>query len=114
MNTKVGGNFMPYNKETEYALFVVLTWELWCRQGRAANQENPTRLVLWKPSFPFSHKEDLVQGKVENAPRLPNGINTTPWAPKERGSIHPFIREPPTRRRSTGRKPMAAASPPVA
>jgi hypothetical protein len=28
--------------------------------------------------------------------------------------IHPFITEPPTRRRSTGRKPMAAASPQVA
>jgi hypothetical protein len=22
-------------------------------------------------------------GKVEHAPRLPKGINTTPWAPKE-------------------------------
>jgi hypothetical protein len=33
-----------------------------------------------------------VQGKVEHAPRL--GINTTPWVPKEEGSIHPFIREP--------------------
>jgi hypothetical protein len=29
-----------------------------------------------------------VQGKVEHAPRLPKGINTTPWVPKE-GSIHP-------------------------
>jgi hypothetical protein len=28
--------------------------------------------------------------------------------------IHPFIREPPTRRRSTGRKPTTAASPRVA
>jgi hypothetical protein len=32
---------------------------------------------------PFSPKEDVVQGKVEHAPRLPKGINTTPWAPKE-------------------------------
>jgi hypothetical protein len=30
-----------------------------------------------------------VQEKVENAPRLPKGINTTPWAPKEGDrSIH--------------------------
>jgi hypothetical protein len=62
---------------------------------------------------PFSPKEDLVQDKVEHAPRLPKGINTTPWAPKEGWSIHPFIGEPPTRRRSTGRKPIAAASPRV-
>jgi hypothetical protein len=32
---------------------------------------------------PFSPKEDLVQGKVEHAPRLPKGINTTSWALKE-------------------------------
>jgi hypothetical protein len=63
---------------------------------------------------PFSPEEDPVQGKVQHAPRLPKGINTTPWAPKEGWSIHPFIREPPTRRRSTGRKPTAAASPRVA
>jgi hypothetical protein len=38
---------------------------------------------------PISPKEDLVQGKAENAPRLPKGINTTPWAPKEGDqSIH--------------------------
>jgi hypothetical protein len=61
----------------------------------------------------FSPKEDLVQGKVEDAPRLPKGINTTLWAPKEGWSIHPFIREPLTRRRSTGRKPTTAASPRV-
>jgi hypothetical protein len=38
---------------------------------------------------PFSPKEDLVQGKLEHAPRLPKGINTPPWAPKEGRSIHP-------------------------
>jgi hypothetical protein len=37
---------------------------------------------------PFSPKEDLMQGKVEQAPRLPKGINTPPWAPKEGWSIH--------------------------
>jgi hypothetical protein len=26
-----------------------------------------------------------VQGKVEHAPRLPKGVNTTPWVPKEGG-----------------------------
>jgi hypothetical protein len=51
---------------------------------------------------PFSPKEDLVQGKVENAPRLPKGVNTTPWAPKEGWSIHPIIREPATRGEAPG------------
>jgi hypothetical protein len=37
MNTKVGGNFVSYNKDTEVALFGVRTWEIWCRKGRAAN-----------------------------------------------------------------------------
>jgi hypothetical protein len=46
------------------------------------NRKVWTRLILWEP-VPFSPKEDLVQGKVEHAPRLPKGINTTPWAPKE-------------------------------
>jgi hypothetical protein len=40
MNTKVRVNFIPYNQETEFALFGVRTWEIWCRQERAANQEN--------------------------------------------------------------------------
>jgi hypothetical protein len=40
MNTKVGDNFMEYNLDTQVALFGVQTWEIWCLQGRAANQEN--------------------------------------------------------------------------
>jgi hypothetical protein len=32
MNTKVGGNFVPYNQDTEFTLFGVRTWEIWCRQ----------------------------------------------------------------------------------
>jgi hypothetical protein len=40
MNTTVEDNFVAYNLDTEYALFGVRTWEIWCRQGRAANQEN--------------------------------------------------------------------------
>jgi hypothetical protein len=37
MNTKVGGNFVQNNQDTEFALFGVRTWEIWCRQGMAAN-----------------------------------------------------------------------------
>jgi hypothetical protein len=40
MNTKVGDNFVAHNLDTEFALFGVRAWEIWCRQGRDANQEN--------------------------------------------------------------------------
>jgi hypothetical protein len=40
MNTKVGDNFVTHNLVTEFALFGVWMWEIWCRQGRAVNQEN--------------------------------------------------------------------------
>jgi hypothetical protein len=40
MNTKVGGNFVPYNQDTEFASFGVRMWEILCRQVRAANQKN--------------------------------------------------------------------------
>jgi hypothetical protein len=40
MNTKVEYNFVAHNLDTEFALFGVRTWEIWRRQGRAANQEN--------------------------------------------------------------------------
>jgi hypothetical protein len=40
MNTEVEYNFMAHNLDSEFALFGVQTWEIWRRQGRAANQEN--------------------------------------------------------------------------
>jgi hypothetical protein len=40
MNIKVEDNFVAHNLDTEFALFGVRMWEIWCRQGRAANQEN--------------------------------------------------------------------------
>jgi hypothetical protein len=39
-NTKVEDNFVAHNLDTELALFGVRTWEIWCRRGRTANQEN--------------------------------------------------------------------------
>jgi hypothetical protein len=39
-NTKVEDNFVAHNLDTEFALFEVQTWEIWLRQGKAANQEN--------------------------------------------------------------------------
>jgi hypothetical protein len=40
MNTKVEDNFVAHNLDTEFALFGVLTWEIWRWKGRTANQEN--------------------------------------------------------------------------
>jgi hypothetical protein len=40
MNTKVGYNFVAHNLDTEFVLFGVQKWEIWCPQGRAANHEN--------------------------------------------------------------------------
>jgi hypothetical protein len=40
MNTEVGDNFVAHNLDTEFALFGVRTWEIWCRQGRDVNLEN--------------------------------------------------------------------------
>jgi hypothetical protein len=52
MNTKVGGHFVPYNQDTEFALFGVRTWEIWCRQERAANQKNLDEADFMETKFP--------------------------------------------------------------
>jgi hypothetical protein len=52
MNTKVGGNFVSYNQDTEFALFGVRTWEIWCQQGRAVNQENLDEADFMETKFP--------------------------------------------------------------
>jgi hypothetical protein len=52
MNTKVGGNSVPYNQNTEFSLFWVQTWEIWCRQGRAVNQENLDEADFMETKFP--------------------------------------------------------------
>jgi hypothetical protein len=52
MNTKVGGNFVPYNQDTEFALFGVRAWGIWCRQGRVANQENLDEADFMETKFP--------------------------------------------------------------
>jgi hypothetical protein len=40
MKTKVEDNFVAHNLDTEFALFVVRTWEIWRWQGRTVNHEN--------------------------------------------------------------------------
>jgi hypothetical protein len=51
VNTKVR-NFVPYNQDIEFALFGVRTWEIWCRQGRVANQENLDEADSMETKFP--------------------------------------------------------------
>jgi hypothetical protein len=70
MNTQVEDNFVAQNLDTEFALFGVRTWEIWHRQGRVVNQENLDEADFMETKF-ASPKEDLVQGKVEHAPRHP-------------------------------------------
>jgi hypothetical protein len=52
INTKVGGNFVPYNQDTEFALFGVRTWEIWRRQGRATKQESLDEADFMETKFP--------------------------------------------------------------
>jgi hypothetical protein len=52
MNTKVEDNFVEHNLNTEFALFGVRTWEIWRRQGRAANQENLDEADFMETKFP--------------------------------------------------------------
>jgi hypothetical protein len=52
MNTKLQGNLMAYNQDTECPLFGVRTWEIRCWQRRAANQENLDEADFMETKFP--------------------------------------------------------------
>jgi hypothetical protein len=87
MNTKVEDNFVAHNLDTEFELFRVQTWEIWRRQGRAANQENLTRLILWKPSLLLSQGGSRAW-KGGARPKAPQGhkynpLGTPRWLPIE-------------------------------
>jgi hypothetical protein len=51
MSTKVEDNFVAHNLDTEFALFGVRPWEIWRRQGRAANQENLDKADFMETKF---------------------------------------------------------------
>jgi hypothetical protein len=53
MNTKVEDNFVEHKLDTEFALFGVRTWDIWCRQGRATNQENLDEAEFMETKFAF-------------------------------------------------------------
>jgi hypothetical protein len=52
MNTEIDDNFVAQNLDTDFALFRVRTWEIWRRQGRAANQENLDEADFMETKFP--------------------------------------------------------------
>jgi hypothetical protein len=52
MNTKVEDNFVAHNLDAEFALFGVRTWEIWRRQGSAANQQNLDKADFIETKFP--------------------------------------------------------------
>jgi hypothetical protein len=52
MNTKVGGNFVSYNQDNEFALFGVLTCEICHWQGTATKQESLDEADFIETKFP--------------------------------------------------------------
>jgi hypothetical protein len=105
---------MEHNLDTEFALLRVRTLEIWCRQRRAVNHENLDEAEFMKPSSVLSQGRSRArQGGAR--PMAPLGYKYNPLGGPRRLSIHPFIREPLTRRRSTtGMKWTTVASPRVA
>jgi hypothetical protein len=51
MHTKIGDNFVAHNLDIEFALFGAQTWEIWCWQGRVANQENLNKAEFFETKF---------------------------------------------------------------
>jgi hypothetical protein len=52
MNTKVGDNFVAHNLDTEFALLLVWTLEIWSRQRRVVNHENLDEAEFMETKFP--------------------------------------------------------------
>jgi hypothetical protein len=77
MNTEVGVNFVPYNQDTEFALFGVQTWRYGVGKAELQNRKVWTRLILWKPSLPSSQAR--FHGKQGGAhPKAPQGHKYNP------------------------------------
>jgi hypothetical protein len=63
MNTKVGDNFVAHNLDTEFSLFGVRTWEIWCRQGRDADQENLDEAEFMEAKFSSLPRKILCKAR---------------------------------------------------
>jgi hypothetical protein len=73
MNTKVEDNFVAHNLDTEFALFGVRTWEIWRRQGRAANQENLDEADFMETKFASLPRRILCKARCS----MPQGTLRT-------------------------------------
>jgi hypothetical protein len=78
MNTKVEDNFMAHNMDTEFGIFGVRTWEIWRRQGRAANQENLDEADFMETKFAFLPRRISCKARWSTRQRHPKDINKTP------------------------------------
>jgi hypothetical protein len=77
MYTKVEDNFVPHNLDTECALFGVRTWEIWHRQGKAADRENLDEGDFMEPSLLLSQGGSRArQGGTH--PKAPQGHKYNP------------------------------------
>jgi hypothetical protein len=101
MNIKIGDNFVAHNLDTKFALFGVRTWEIWCWQGRAANQKNLDKAEFMKTKLTSIPRKISCKAWWNMSRDFSKGINTTPRRP--RGCYHshptilptPFTRKPP-------------------
>jgi hypothetical protein len=108
MNTKVEDNFMAHKLDTKFALFGVRKWDICAGKEGLQIRKIWTSLSFWKPS-PLLSKEDLMQGEVEHAPRLPQGYKYKPQSPQE-GEPLRSIHQRAAKKEIHRRKPTAAAS----
>jgi hypothetical protein len=77
MNTKVGGNFVPYNHDADFALFGVRTWRYGARKEGLRIRKIWTRLILWKRSSLLSQgRSRASQGGAR--PKAPQGHKYNP------------------------------------
>jgi hypothetical protein len=68
---------MPYNQDTEFVLFGVRTWEIWCRQGRTVNKENLDEPDFMETKFPSL--QGRSRARQDGArPKAPQGHKYNP------------------------------------
>jgi hypothetical protein len=91
MNTKVGYNFVAHNLDTEFALFGVRTWEIWCRQGRATNQENLDEADCMETKFHSPPRKIWCKARWSTPQGSPRVQIQPPRHPKR--VIHPSIHQ---------------------
>jgi hypothetical protein len=105
MNTKVGGNFVPYNQDTEFTLFGIRTWEIWHREGRATKQKSLYEADFIETKFPsLQGRSRARQGGAR--PKDPQGHKYNPLGTQGRvidPSIHRNLVKPRRERQRPSR-----------